>query len=89
MPNSQGVITRNIGQVSVELKLEEAAVGVKKEIEFSAMALVSYWATQSINIGKCPHCKGTRCQEGSSVSVCNVCSGNGEVEQLYGSFRTL
>lgn len=53
-------------RATVNIKFEEAAFGVKKEV-FVA------------KIEQCPDCKGTGCAEGTTAEVCPDCKGTGTV----------
>ena len=53
-------------RATVNIKFEEAAFGVKKEV-FVA------------KIEQCPDCKGTGCAEGTTAEVCPDCKGSGTV----------
>ena len=53
-------------RATVNIKFEEAAFGVKKEV-FVA------------KVEQCPDCKGTGCAEGTTAEVCPDCKGTGTV----------
>ncbi len=53
-------------RATVNIKFEEAAFGVKKEV-FVA------------KIEQCPDCKGTGCAEGTTAEICPDCKGSGTV----------
>jgi molecular chaperone DnaJ len=53
----------------VELTLEEAAVGVERDVEVSAL-------------GRCAECSGTGAAPGTSPTRCPDCAGLGEVRQV-------
>ena len=53
-------------RATVNIKFEEAAFGVKKEVFVS-------------KIEQCPDCKGTGCAEGTTAEVCPDCKGTGTV----------
>ena len=53
-------------RATVNIKLEEAAFGVKKDV-FVA------------KIEQCPDCKGTGCAEGTTAEICPDCKGSGTV----------
>ena len=53
-------------RATVNIKFEEAAFGVKKEVFVS-------------KIEQCPDCKGTGCAEGTTAEVCPDCKGSGTV----------
>lgn len=53
-------------RATVNIKFEEAAFGVKKDV-FVA------------KIEQCPDCKGTGCAEGTTAEVCPDCKGSGTV----------
>ena len=53
-------------RATVNIKFEEAAFGVKKEVFVS-------------KIEQCPDCKGTGCAEGTTAEVCPDCKGTGSV----------
>ncbi len=59
-------------QTRLTLTLEEAAFGLKKEIELSHPA-------------PCKSCDGTGA-EGGKLDVCNTCQGQGQVTQARGAF---
>ena len=50
----------------LEIELEEAVLGVDKDIEFSRM-------------DACQTCKGSRCAEGYKMQRCSRCGGSGQV----------
>ena len=54
-------------RATVNIKFEEAAFGVKKEV-FVA------------KVEQCPDCKGTGCAEGTTAEVCPDCKGTGSVK---------
>ena len=53
-------------RATVNIKFEEAAFGVKKDVFVS-------------KIEQCPDCKGTGCAEGTTAEVCPDCKGTGTV----------
>lgn len=53
-------------RATVNIKFEEAAFGVKKDVFVS-------------KIEQCPNCKGTGCAEGTTAEVCPDCKGTGTV----------
>ena len=53
-------------RATVNIKFEEAAFGVKKDVFVS-------------KIEQCPDCKGTGCAEGTTAEVCPDCKGSGTV----------
>ena len=53
-------------RATVNIKFEEAAFGVKKDV---------FVAT----IEQCPDCKGTGCAEGTTAEICPDCKGSGTV----------
>lgn len=53
-------------RATVNIKFEEAAFGVKKDVFVS-------------KIEQCPDCKGTGCAEGTTTEVCPDCKGTGTV----------
>lgn len=53
-------------RATVNIKFEEAAFGVKKDVFVS-------------KIEQCPDCKGTGCAEGTTAEVCPDCRGTGTV----------
>lgn len=53
-------------RATVNIKFEEAAFGVKKDVFAS-------------KIEQCPDCKGTGCAEGTTAEVCPDCKGTGTV----------
>lgn len=53
-------------RATVNIKFEEAAFGVKKDVFVS-------------KIEQCPDCKGTGCAEGTTAEVCPNCKGTGTV----------
>lgn len=56
-------------QAEMEITLEEAAKGVKKEL--------SYHRSKA-----CPRCKGDGSEPGTSRKRCETCGGNGQVQQV-------
>lgn len=67
-------------EATLRITFEEAAFGVKKEV----------------NIGRreaCEHCHGTGAKPGSSVKTCPTCGGSGQVRQqqnsMFGSFMNI
>ncbi|MGH2729150.1 MAG: molecular chaperone DnaJ [Actinomycetota bacterium] len=54
---------------AVELTLEEAAVGVEREIEISTLA-------------ECPECEGSGAAAGTFPTRCSECGGAGELRQV-------
>ncbi len=63
-------------ETTVELTLEEVAVGVEKTLEFDRREI-------------CERCEGNGLKEGASPSTCSTCNGQGRVAQqgLGGMFR--
>ena len=59
-------------RATVNIKFEEAAFGVKKEV-FVA------------KVEQCPDCKGTGCAEGTTAEVCPDCKGTGSVKTTQGT----
>lgn len=57
----------------LEISLEDAAVGVEKEISFRKPT-------------SCSHCNGTGAEPGSGTSVCPTCAGHGQVTAQKGFF---
>jgi len=55
-------------ETEMEIPLEDAAKGVKKEISLYRMTV-------------CTHCRGSRAEPGSRSSVCDTCRGSGQVQQ--------
>lgn len=53
----------------VELTLEEAAIGVEREVELATLV-------------ECPDCKGTGSEPGTHPSRCSDCGGTGEMRQV-------
>lgn len=58
----------------LEITLEEAAIGVEKEIELR-------------KLDRCSDCEGTGAQKGSRVITCPVCRGAGQVVASRGFFQ--
>ena len=58
---------------SLELSLEEAVFGTEKEVEVIRTEL-------------CPSCQGSRAKQGTSISSCNNCKGNGQVRRAQSGF---
>ncbi len=54
-------------RANVNIKFEEAAFGVKKEVFVT-------------RVEQCPDCKGTGCAEGTTAEVCPDCKGSGQVK---------
>jgi molecular chaperone DnaJ len=61
-------------QYEVELSLEEAYHGIKKEIKFPRHE-------------HCKKCDGTGAKSGSSLKTCSTCGGQGQVVMANGFFR--
>ena len=61
-------------QYEVELTLEEAYTGIKKEIKFPRHE-------------HCKKCDGTGAKSGSSLKTCATCQGQGQVVMANGFFR--
>lgn len=61
-------------QYEVELTLEEAYHGIKKEIKFPRHE-------------HCKKCDGTGAKSGSSMKTCSTCGGQGQVVMANGFFR--
>jgi molecular chaperone DnaJ len=61
-------------QYEVELTLEEAYHGIKKEIKFPRHE-------------HCKKCDGTGAKSGSSMKTCSTCQGQGQVVMANGFFR--
>jgi len=62
---------RNVGadlRTDIGITLEEAAKGVKKDIDYH-------------HSKSCSKCSGTGGEPGSKVTVCHACGGNGQVQQ--------
>lgn len=59
--------------LEVELTLNEAAIGLEKEIKLNRMEY-------------CPKCEGTRMTPGTQKSVCPHCQGRGQVRYQQGFF---
>lgn len=57
----------------VELTLEEAVVGLDRELEVATLQ-------------ECPACSGTGAQPGTSPTRCQSCGGTGEVRQVQRTF---
>jgi molecular chaperone DnaJ len=57
----------------VELTLEEAAVGVEREVEV-------------VTLGECPDCEGSGARSGTHPSRCSDCGGTGELRQVRRTF---
>jgi len=57
----------------IEISLEEAATGVKKEIEYETMV-------------KCEKCHGLGYEPGSAFKTCPMCNGKGEIREVKQSF---
>ena len=57
----------------VELTLEEAAVGVEREVEV-------------VTLGECPECGGSGARPGTYPSRCSDCGGTGELRQVRRTF---
>ena len=53
-------------RATVNIKFEEAAFGVKKDVFIA-------------KVEQCPDCKGTGCAEGTTAEVCPDCKGSGTV----------
>ncbi len=60
----------------LEIELEEAVLGVDKDIEFSRM-------------DACQTCKGSRCAEGYKMQRCSRCGGSGQVGVSQGFFTVM
>jgi molecular chaperone DnaJ len=56
-------------RVTLKLTLEEIATGVSKKIKIKKQV-------------KCPDCKGTGAEAGSSLKTCPVCNGAGEIKSV-------
>jgi molecular chaperone DnaJ len=61
-------------QYDLQIRLEEAASGVEKEISFRR------------TVG-CDHCDGSGAEPGTSKKTCNTCGGAGQVTSSRGFFR--
>jgi len=59
--------------VDIEISLEEAFMGVEKEIKLRKMVV-------------CPHCRGTGGEPGSGKRKCPECDGAGQVQQTKRTF---
>lgn len=59
--------------LSLELELEEAALGTEKEISFS-------------RYDPCPQCQGQGLAPGSKMITCPLCQGQGQVRQTRSTF---
>lgn len=57
----------------IEISLEEAAKGLKKEVEYQTFI-------------KCEHCKGLGYEPGSGFKTCPTCNGKGEIKEVKQSF---
>jgi molecular chaperone DnaJ len=55
--------------VATEIKLEEVATGVRREISFDA-------------VGACEHCHGNGAEPGTPISTCERCGGAGQLRQV-------
>jgi molecular chaperone DnaJ len=66
-------------RASVSITLEDAAFGVKKDLQVNHMET-------------CEHCKGNGCAEGTTPEVCQQCGGQGTVRMqqrtMFGSMST-
>lgn len=60
-------------QYTLELTLEEAVKGVKKQIRFTTAAV-------------CDVCDGSGAKKGSSMTTCRTCGGQGQVRMQQGFF---
>ncbi len=60
-------------QYQVEITLEEAASGIKKEISYQTIA-------------HCNNCDGSGGEKGSKVETCNHCHGQGRIRYQQGPF---
>ena len=58
----------------LEISLEEAALGLEREIEIRRMSV-------------CPLCRGSRCSPGTSPVICPACRGFGSFRSQRGFFR--
>lgn len=56
----------------LEIEFEEAAFGVKKEINVTRNET-------------CPNCKGSGAKDGSGIETCRTCGGTGEVRHIQNS----
>ncbi len=67
-------------RLNLQITLEEAVFGVKKEIKISHLEV-------------CTECSGTGAQKGSGLEKCPACGGTGKVQQVMntplGSFRQI
>lgn len=63
---SNGPVQGNDREARVTLTFEEAAFGVKKEINYN-------------RVEKCPSCEGSGAQKGTSPKTCPKCGGTGSV----------
>lgn len=59
----------------IEITLEEAVKGCKKDIRLQTLA-------------ECDHCHGTGAEEGSKVETCPTCHGSGRIRRQQGFFMT-
>ncbi len=60
-------------QMPIEITLEEAFFGLKKEVEIPTKI-------------KCEDCNGTGCADGSAPQTCSQCNGRGKVVSSAGGF---
>ncbi len=67
-------------RLNLEIELEEAVTGVKKEVKISHLEV-------------CDECNGTGAQKGTEAQTCPTCGGTGKVQQVIdtplGSFRQI
>lgn len=67
-------------RIGVRISLEEAAVGIKKELVYDRLA-------------PCDHCSGSGVEEGGSKQTCPSCHGSGQVASvqrtIFGDMRTM
>ena len=57
----------------VDLSLKEAVFGVEKSLSIDTAVL-------------CPECSGSCCKPGTSVKVCDICRGSGQIQRQVQSF---
>lgn len=57
----------------IEITLEEAALGTKKELSYQTFV-------------KCEHCNGLGYESGSGFKTCPTCNGKGEIKEVKQSF---
>lgn len=66
--------------IDIELTFKESIFGVKRTVLLTKN-------------NTCTHCKGTGAKDGSSLTSCSVCNGNGKIREtrqsIMGSFQTV